>query len=37
LPVGAFAALFVTDAKLGVDGTEIQPCRDELVPDYGML
>jgi hypothetical protein len=35
--VGTLAALFVTDAKLEVDGTETQPCRDELVPDYGTL
>jgi predicted MFS family arabinose efflux permease len=35
--VGTFAALFVTDAKLEVDETETQPCRDEVMPDYGTL
>lgn len=35
--VGTLAALFVTDAKMKVDGAETQPCRDDLVPDYGTL
>lgn len=35
--VGALAALLVTDAKPEVDETETQPCRDELVSDYGTL
>jgi hypothetical protein len=35
--VGTFAALFVTDAKFEVDETETQPCRDEVMPDYGTL